>query len=202
MLNRDSKYVEDYLNIVSSISQEIIEEDYSYLNEYKMPSKYGTVENGDWIFKIIKSKDTGITLKKSKSKKFIEFLSDSNVICVGISRFPPGTNIKEHVDPPYYGKNLWRILVPIQCEESYINEKNGPQLCQIGNCYIIDLLYEIHSGWNNSKKKDFIVCTIDLLYEDKSDYSISDSWQSCQIQKKKKDYKKAVKIDLSIYDKC
>jgi hypothetical protein len=191
MLDRDSEYVKDYLNRAAFIATDILNEDYSNLKEYRMPDKYGTVTKGEWRFKILKTQND---LIKLKSENFNKFLSEPNIICVGINRFPPGTYIKEHTDPPCYGKNLWRILVPIQCEESYIKGKFGVQKCEVGNLYIIDLIYELHNGWNNSKDKDFVVCTIDILYENQSDYGIDTQML------KDKDYKKAVKIDLSLYD--
>lgn len=214
MLDRDTKYVHDYLNKVGKVSQDIINQDYSNLQEYKMPWTYGYVENGVWMFKVVKSKDTGICLKEFISKELEDLVNDPKILCIGINRFPPGTFVKEHIDPPYYGKNLWRILVPIKAPNAYLKGMYGPIKVDEGKCYIFDLTYELHHGWNSSETEDFIVCTIDILYEDESEYDpgskikLSNQEVSTSYTKKDLDYyytnnvyKKIANIDLSMYDK-
>lgn len=222
MLDRDTEYVHDYLNKVGKVSQDIINQDYSDLQEYKMPWTYGYVENGVWMFRVVKSKDTGICLTEFISEELKDLINDPKILCIGINRFPPNTVVKEHIDPPYYGKNLWRILVPIKASNAYLKGMNGAIKVDEGKCYIFDLTYELHHGWNSSETEDFIVCTIDILYEDQSDYnpeltklsqsktSILNSDQKLSNNYTKKDldyyytnnvYKKIANIDLSMYDK-
>lgn len=211
MLNRDSDYVKLYLNKVSAISNDILNQDYSEIQEYKMPWTYGYVENGVWLFKVVKSKDTGICLKNFISKGVEDLVNDDNIICIGINRFPPKTFVKEHVDPPYYGKNLWRILVPIKASDAYLKGNYGAVKIKEGECYIFDLTYELHHGWNSSETEDFIVCTIDIVYDDNSEYDPKEGRKKLPSNYSRADldyyyennvYKKIANIDLSMYEKA
>lgn len=210
MLDRNSGYVKKYLDDAKEVSFDIVNYDYSSLQEYKMPWTYGYVENGCWYFKVIKSLDTGISLKENLSDKLNNFINDENILCIGINRFPPKTYIKEHTDPPYYGKNLWRILIPIKADDAYLKGNYGTQKVEVGKCYIFDLTYELHHGWNSSETDDFIICTIDILYEDQSTYNPEESVKKLPQNYTKKDleyyynnnvYKKIANIDLSMYEK-
>lgn len=213
MLNRESSYVKHYLKKVGDVSQDILKQEYNSLQEYKMPWTYGYVENGCWYFRVIKSKDTGICLKNFVSKELENLINDENILCIGVNRFPPETVVKEHVDPPYYGKNLWRILVPIKASDAYLKGMYGAQKIEEGKCYIFDLTYELHHGWNSSKEEDFIIMTIDILYEDQSDYNMEKDTAYMENAKQyysKRDleyyyennvYKKIANIDLSMYEK-
>ena len=197
MLDRESDYVKNYLERIGKISQDIVSQDYTNLQEYKMSDHYGYVENGVWYFKILKSKDTGICLQDS-SEEFKILLEDPNIMCVGVNRFPPKSKVKEHVDPPYYGKKLWRILVPIKASDAYLKGMNGTQKVVSGNCYIFDITYEFHHGWNSSEDEDFVVATFDILYETDSDNVGEHYWSKYNGGEI---YSKVLNIDLAMYEK-
>lgn len=206
MLDRESNYVKHYLKKVGEVTQHILNQDYSSLQEYRMPLYYGYVEQGHWYFKIVKSKDTGICLTKCFSSQLNDLINDKNIMCIGVNRFPPGSVVKEHVDPPYYGKNLWRILVPIKASDAYLKGMYGAQKIEEGKCYIFDITYELHHGWNSSKEEDFVIMTIDILYEDQSDYDLEIEGNSMNKNYSKKQlrsdfYKKIENIDLSMYER-
>lgn len=210
MLDRSSEYVQNYLKRVSEVSEDILLQDYSHLQEYKMPWTYGYVENGSWMFRVIKSHDTGICLDNFRSEKFKDLIYDENILCVGVNRFPPKTFVKEHTDPPYYGKNLWRILVPIYAPDAYLKGMNGAQKIEEGKCYIFDLTYELHHGWNSSETEDFIIMTIDIMYENQSEYDPEESRKYLPNNYSRRDldyyyennvYKKIANINLSMYEK-
>lgn len=204
LLDLKSNYVKYYLEKVNSISKDIVKQDYSDLQEYKMPLSYGYVESGCWYFRIIKSKDTGICLKKFDNSSFEDLINDDNIMCVGVNRLPPGTVIKEHVDPPYYGKNLWRILVPIQASDAYLKGMHGVQKVKEGNSYIFDISYELHHGWNSSKEEDFVIMTIDILYENDSEYKgpYYYNYNGTRIDVANDPlYKKVISVNMEIYEK-
>jgi hypothetical protein len=210
MLDRTTDYVKHYLKKVGNVSQDILVQDYSSLQEYKMPWTYGYVENGCWYFRVIKSQDTGICLDNYVSDDLKDLVNDPNIMCIGVNRFPPETMVKEHVDPPYYGKNLWRILVPIKASNAYLKGMYGSQKIEEGKCYIFDLTYELHHGWNSSKEEDFVIMTIDILYEDQSDYDMDSEENFLKKNYSRRDldyyytnnvYKKIANIDLSMYEK-
>jgi len=210
MLNRESEYVKHYLEKVGAVAQDIIQQDYTSLQEYKMPWTYGYVEKGCWYFRVIKSQDTGICLNDFVTDGLKDLVNDENIMGIGVNRFPPETMVKEHVDPPYYGKNLWRILVPIKASDAYLKGMNGAQKIEEGKCYIFDLTYELHHGWNSSKEEDFVIMTIDILYEDQSDYDVESEENFLKQNYSRKDldyyytnniYKKIANIDLSMYEK-
>jgi len=210
MLNRKSEYVENYLKKVAEASNDILQQDYSELQEYRMPWTYGYVENGEWLFRVVKSQDTGICLKTFISKKFENLVNDQNIMCIGVNRFPPKTFVKEHTDPPYYGKNLWRILVPIKASNAYLKGMYGAQKIEEGKCYIFDLTYEMHHGWNASETDDFIIMTIDITYEDQTEYDPEESRKHLPNNYSRRDldyyyennvYKKIANTDLSMYEK-
>lgn len=210
MLDRKSDYVKHYLEKVGAVTKDILEQDYKSIQEYKMPWTYGYVEKGCWYFRVVKSQDTGICLNDFVSEGLESMVNDPNIMCVGVNRFPPETMVKEHVDPPYYGKNLWRILVPIKASDAYLKGMYGAQKIEEGKCYIFDLTYELHHGWNSSKEEDFIIMTIDILYEDQSDYDVDSEENFLKQNYSRKDldyyytnnvYKKIANIDLSMYEK-
>ena len=210
MLDRSTDYVKNYLEKVNAVSQDILKQDYKSLQEYKMPWTYGYVEKGCWYFRVVKSKDTGICLSEFVSDGLKDLINDQNIMCIGVNRFPPETVVKEHIDPPYYGKNLWRILVPIKASDAYLKGMYGAQKIEEGKCYIFDLTYEMHHGWNSSKEEDFIIMTIDILYEDQTDYDPEKTKKHLPNNYSKRDleyyynnnvYKKIANIDMSMYEK-
>ena len=210
MLDRSTDYVKNYLEKVNAVSQDILKQDYKSLQEYKMPWTYGYVEKGCWYFRVVKSKDTGICLSEFVSDGLKDLINDQNIMCIGVNRFPPETVVKEHIDPPYYGKNLWRILVPIKASDAYLKGMYGAQKIEKGKCYIFDLTYEMHHGWNSSKEEDFIIMTIDILYEDQTDYDPEETKKHLSNNYSKRDleyyydnnvYKKIANIDMSMYEK-
>jgi hypothetical protein len=199
LLDLNSNYVKHYFQKVSEIAQDIIKQDYSSIQEYKMPASYNSVEKGSWYFRIVKSKDTGICLTNFESDIFKEIVNDDNVMCVGVNRFPPGTIVKEHIDPPYYGKNLWRILVPIKASNAYLKGNNGIQKAKVGNCYIFDITYEQHCGWN-SADEDFIIMTIDVLYEKNQDY-VGDFYHDGIVVNDTYIFNEVKSVNLEMYEK-
>jgi len=210
MLDRSTDYVKNYLEKVDAVSQDILKQDYKSLQEYKMPWTYGYVEKGCWYFRVVKSKDTGICLSEFVSDGLKDLINDQNIMCIGVNRFPPETVVKEHIDPPYYGKNLWRILVPIKASDAYLKGMYGAQKIEEGKCYIFDLTYEMHHGWNSSKEEDFIIMTIDILYEDQTEYNPEETKKHLPNNYSKRDleyyydnnvYKKIANIDMSMYEK-
>lgn len=167
ILDIKSNYVQIYYNKIKKISKHINIKDFSDIESYKVPTKYGY---GDWTFKVIKSPSFGVCLNKFSNHDFKELVFDSNVLLISINTFGPGSVIKEHKDPAYFGKNTFRIFVPLRSKESYITANFGTIKCKEKKPYILDFIYEPHSGINKSQDEEFVIVAFDILYENNQNY--------------------------------
>lgn len=192
ILDLDSDYVTNYFKIISSLVSDILNQDFSEVDEYRVPTKY---EYGDWRFRVIKSPKDGLQLRNFYSEELKNIILDENVITVSLNTFAASSEIKEHVDPPYYGKNLWRILVPISADESYITADSfGTIKVEVGDPFILDFIYDSHSGENKSKDVDLSFLCFDILYEKDREYHGQHPFADPL-------YNKILNIDMEAYEK-
>jgi len=191
-LDLESKYVKSYFQKIVDVTPDILKQDFTEVPEYKVPSKY---EYGDWRFRVIKSPTDGLQLKNFYSDVLKEIVLDENIPTVSLNTFAASSDIKEHVDPPYYGKNLWRILVPITADESYITaESFGTIKVEVGKPFILDFVYDSHSGTNKSKDVDLCFLCFDILYENDREY-LGSHFTNDPL------YLKVLNIDMGAYEK-
>lgn len=192
-LDLDSQYVKYYYDRISNLVEDILKQDFSDVQLYKVPDKYAY---GKWKFRVIKSPKDGLQLKNFYSERLKEIILDRNIPTVSWNSFDANSNIKEHVDPPYYGKNLWRILVPLSAEDSYItSEYLGTFKVEVGKPFILDFVYDKHSGENKSKTIDLTFLCFDILYEKDQDYT-GEHFSNSEL------YRKVLNIDMGAYEKC
>lgn len=192
-LDVESDYVKGYFKKVCDLVDDIFNQDFSSVPMYKVPEKY---DYGKWKFRVIKSPKDGLQLHNFYSEKLKELILDENIPTVSLNSFDANSTIKEHVDPPYYGKNLWRILVPVTAEDSYItSEKLGTFKVEVGKPFILDFIYDKHSGENNSKTVDLSFLCFDILYENEREYQGEHFSESLL-------YQRVLNIDMEAYEKC
>ena len=196
-LDVNSVYVQKYYNKILDCVNDIFEQDFSEIAEYKVPDKY---EYGDWKFKVIKSPAAGICLTQFSSKKLKQLIYDDRILLASINKFGPGSIIKEHKDPAYFGKNTFRIFVPLQSKNSYITANFGTIKCEERKPYILDFIYESHSGENKDKNEDFIIIAFDVLYETNQEYDEDYTFNGFST-KKDKVFKNVVNVNMSVYEK-
>ena len=171
---------------------DILNQNYSEVPLYKVPDKYNYAK---WKFRVLKSPQDGMQIKNFYSEKLKELILDENIPTVSWNSFDANSNIKEHVDPPYYGKNLWRILVPLACEDSYVTSNDlGTFKVELGKPFILDFIYDNHSGQNKSKTVDLTFLCFDILYEHEQDYQ-GDYMSNDPL------YVKVLNIDMGAYEK-
>lgn len=192
-LDLESSYVKFYFEKISNLVDDILKQDFSNVQLYKVPDKYAY---GKWKFRVIKSPKDGLQLKNFYSESLKEIILDKNIPTVSWNSFDANSDIKEHVDPPYYGKNLWRILVPLTAEDSYItSEYLGTFKVEVGKPFILDFVYDKHSGKNKSKTIDLSFLCFDILYEKDQDYT-GEHFSNSEL------YRKVLNIDMGAYEKC
>jgi len=195
-LNIDSNYVQGYYNKIKNISKDLVIEDFSKIETYKVPIKYGY---GDWTFKVIKSPSFGICLNSFFNYDFKELVFDNNILLISINTFGPRSIIKKHKDPAYFGKNTFRIFVPLKSKDSYITANFGTIKCKERQPYILDFIYEPHSGINKSYDEEFVIIAFDILYEYCQDYEGEYSYTG----NKDNDilFDKVVNVNMQAYEK-
>lgn len=192
-LDLNSEYVKYYFDKVSSLVEDILKQDFSHIQLYKVPDKYAY---GKWKFRVLKSPKDGLQIKNFSSESLKELILDVNIPTISWNSFEADSDIKEHVDPPYYGKNLWRILVPLTAEDSYItSEYLGTFKVEVGKPFILDFVYDHHGGQNKSKTTDLSFLCFDILYEKEQDY-MGKHFSESQL------YYKVLNIDMAAYEKC
>lgn len=196
-LDINSKYVQTYYNKILDCVSDIFEQDFSEIEEYKVPDKYGY---GDWKFKVVKSPPAGICLTQFVSEKFKQLIYDNNVLIVSINKFGPNSVIKEHKDPAYFGKNTFRIFVPLKAKDSYITANFGTIKCEERKPCILDFIYESHSGENKDPDGDFIVIAFDILYETNQDYDGSYFFKGICVDDDSL-FKKIANVNMGAYQK-
>jgi len=191
-LDLNSPYVLNYFERVNNLVDVILKQNYSDVPLYKVPDKY---DYGKWKFRVIKSPKDGLQLVDFCSEELKNLILDDNIPTVSWNSFEANSDIKEHVDPPYYGKNLWRILVPLSAEDSYItSETLGTFKVEVGKPFILDFIYDKHSGQNKSKTVDLAFLCFDILYETDREYT-GEHFSTSTL------YQKVINIDMGAYER-
>lgn len=173
MLDLSVPHALRYQSIVDSLSDDFIHEDYSELEELELCWNKDYI-NGNWFFKIAKAQDGEIVKQTYTKPSLKQFLLDDNILCYGVNRFPPGTHILDHKDPPYMGRNNFRILVPIKCDNALLRYDGVDIVPEVGKTYLFDLTHVWHGGRNLHATESFVIITIDVKYIDQSEYTGAD----------------------------
>jgi hypothetical protein len=196
-LDLNSEYVKSYFNKIESVVPNILKQDFSELEEYQIPNKY---QYGDWKFRVVKSPPNGVVLQNFVSDDLKQLVFDENILLVSINKFGPKSTIKEHKDPAYFGKNTFRIMVPLKAKDSYLTANFGTIKCEEGKPIILDFIYETHSGENKSDE-DFIVIAFDVFYEKDRDYQGSYFFKDVICVDNNPLYQKIAAVDMGAYEK-
>lgn len=173
MLDLTVPHVLKYQSIVDALSEDFISEDYSELEELELCWNKDYI-NGNWFFKICKAQDGEIVKTTYTKPSLQQFLLDENILCYGVNSFPPGTHILDHKDPPYMGRNNFRILVPVECENAILRYDGNDIIPEVGKTYLFDLTHVWHGGRNFSTTNRFTIITIDVKYIDRNEYTGED----------------------------
>mgnify|MGYP003333827139 FL=1 len=168
MLDKTSSYVQEYLRKISSLKDDILNQDYSYLEEKGV--KIVKESDKDWKYWVVKDLDSKVYLKSFYSDSLKSLILDENIMDVTIQSLPPKHYIEPHIDNQAHKKNVWRVLLPISCNNFILKRSGKSDVLQVGESYEIDYTYEVHSSWNTSDTEPFITWMFDIFYPDDSLY--------------------------------
>lgn len=170
MLDKNSDYVKKYLQKIEECSKDLINQDYSNLEEHIMP--WGTTDGEEWTCRAIKTTTSEVCLQNFYNDKVKELILDENILSVSIHKLPPKSSLTPHIDPATHQKNVWRLLLPVKSTNYFLKRSGVVVKLEVGKTYAIDHTYEVHSSWNESETEEFIVWIFDIFYEDRSNYNM------------------------------
>lgn len=167
MLNKNSEYVKNYIDKITRLKTDIINQDYCHLDEIGV--RIVKELDKDWKYRNVK--DSNVYLKNFYSEELKNLIHDTNILNITIQSIPPQHFIDPHIDGQVHRRNVWRILFPIKSDNFILRRNKKSDILEVGKAYEIDYTYEVHSSWNLSKTEFFIAWVFDIFYPDDSEYN-------------------------------